>query len=136
MPEIIAQLKAGRRTLSLGNMSPKRDYIHVKDVASGFAAAALRGKVPGKATVTVNLGTGRSYSVAEVLDKLRGVAGVAFEVQQDNARLRKVDRPFLAADIGLIREVFDWQPRHTIDDAVADLWRSPDLTHELAAKYQ
>ncbi len=38
LPEIIAQLKANRVPLRLGNIEPKRDYIHVKDVASGFAA--------------------------------------------------------------------------------------------------
>ena len=43
LPEMIAQLKAGRTGISVGNLSPKRDYIHVKDAASGFAAASLDG---------------------------------------------------------------------------------------------
>src|SRR5690606_36433472 len=33
LPEILAQLKAGRSTVRLGNLSPRRDYIHVEDAA-------------------------------------------------------------------------------------------------------
>ena len=41
LPEIVAQLKAGRKILRLGNLWPKRDYIHVRDAARGFVAVAL-----------------------------------------------------------------------------------------------
>lgn len=136
LPEIIAQLKSGLKVLSLGNMTPKRDYIHVLDAAAGFAAAACSAKIERKVPVTVNLATSASYSVQEILEKLRLVCGIPFDVQQDKSRLRKVDRPFLSADIKQIRSIFDWQPRRTIDDAIADLWRNPDLTPALMAKYQ
>ena len=43
LPEIIAQLKAGRTTLRLGNMSPKRDYIHVRDAASRLRRRGAEG---------------------------------------------------------------------------------------------
>jgi UDP-glucose 4-epimerase len=136
LPEIVAQLKAGRSTLSLGNLWPLRDYIHVQDAAAGFATAALHADAKSGSTETVNLGTSKSYSVSDILERLRGTAGISFTVQQDSSRLRKVDRPNLAADIGHIQRVFGWKPRFTIDDAIADLWRNPDLTKDLTAKYQ
>ncbi len=43
LPEIVAQLKAGRTRLQLGNLDAKRDYVHVQDVARGFGAAACFG---------------------------------------------------------------------------------------------
>ncbi|AWN38214.1 NAD-dependent epimerase/dehydratase family protein [Methylobacterium radiodurans] len=136
LPEILAQLLAGHRRISLGNLTARRDYIHVDDAARGFRAAALAGAVAPGETVTVNLGTGQAYAVGEILARLRRIGGADFTVETDPARLRAVDRPVLAADIGRIRELFGWRPRHTIDTALADLWERPDLPHHLTAKYR
>jgi len=136
LPEIVAQLKAGRTTLRLGNMWPKRDYIHVLDAARGFIAVALRPDIAAASTQTVNLGTSQSYSVAEIVEKLQRIVPNGFALEQEQLRLRKVDRPFLAADIGEIRKRFGWTPQATLDDALADLWREPDLTPALMAKYR
>ena len=132
-PEVVLQLKAGQKEVRLGNTWPKRDYIHVEDAASGFAAIALRGDVPKGEVLPVNLGTSRQYSVAEVLDRMRTVAGIEFQIAQDASRIRAVDRPFLAADITRIHERFDWRPTRTIDDAVRDLWNHPDISPQLFA---
>jgi len=136
LPEIVAQLKAGRTTLRLGNMTPKRDYIHVRDAARGFVTVALKNTFGTAKTLTVNLGTSRSYSVAEIVAKLKDVAKIDFSLEQEQSRLRVVDRPHLAADIREINTHFGWSPEATIDDALADVWREPDLTPELAGKYR
>ncbi|KQT88370.1 epimerase [Aurantimonas sp. Leaf443] len=135
LPELVAQLKAGHTRIRLGNLWPMRDYIHVKDAARGFMAVALGGAVEPGETLTVNLGTSAAYSVTEVVEKLRRVSRADFVVEEDQSRLRKVDRPFLAADNSRISSLFDWQPRLTIDDAVADLWRDPELAQSLSARY-
>ena len=136
LPELVAQLKAGRQMVELGNLSPKRDYISVKDAARGFAAAAVGGAAePGRARV-VNLGTSQAYSVSEVIGKLRAISGIDFEVRQDKGRVRAVDRPFLAADVGRMAEVFGWRPRFTIDDALHEMWLEPDLSAAMQARYQ
>jgi UDP-glucose 4-epimerase len=136
LPEIIAQLKAGKQSIRLGNLWPKRDYIHVRDAARGFAAAALEGTVVNGDAVAVNLGTSNSYSVAEVVDRLRRISGCQFELLEDSSRVRAVDRPVLTADVGRIRRMFGWSARLSIDDALADLWREPDLSEALLAKYR
>jgi len=136
LPEIVAQLKAGHTTLRLGNMWPKRDYIHVRDAARGFVAVALKEDLGAPVMLTVNLGTSQPYSVAEIVEKLRLVAPIKFTVEEEQARLRKVDRPHLAADIREIRQRFGWTPQSTVDDALADLWREPDFCPALEAKYR
>lgn len=136
VPEIVAQLKAGRHTIRLGNLSPKRDYIHVRDAARGFMATALNHEIEPGETVTVNLGTSHPHSVAAVVRKMRRIAGVKFSLERDRERVRAVDRPYLAADNALIKHVFGWSPLHTIDEALADLWREPDLADALMAKYR
>lgn len=136
LPEIVAQLKAGRTTLRLGNLEPKRDYVHVDDVARGFFAAASRGVVARGETVVANLGTSRSYSVAELLDYLRACSGIDIQVETDPARMRKSDRPFLAADITTIGERFQWSPRWGIAEALADLWQHPDIPASWVERYR
>ncbi len=135
LPEIVAQLKAGRTELLLGNLDPRRDYIHVSDAAAGFAALALVGDVPIGTTATVNLGTGQTASVHEILELLSTISGISIRVVLDPARLRRVDRPFLAADTRRIRERFGWSPVRTMADALRDLWEQPDLPTALLQKY-
>ena len=136
LPEIIAQLKAGRKMLRLGNLWPKRDYIHVRDAARGFVAVALKEDIDAPATLTVNLGTSQPYSVVEIVEKLRQIVPFVFTVEQEQARLRKADRPHLAADIREIGKRFGWTPQATVEDALADLWREPDFCPALEAKYR
>ncbi|HWL04646.1 MAG TPA: NAD-dependent epimerase/dehydratase family protein [Xanthobacteraceae bacterium] len=136
LPEIVAQLKAGRTKVHLGSLWPRRDYIHVMDAARGFSDTALHGSVLPGEVVTVNLGTSAPYSVAEIVKKLRDISGSQFTLEEDLARIRKVDRPLLAADNRLIQKIFGWRAAHTIDDALADLWKDPDLADNLMAKYQ
>ena len=136
LPEIVAQLKAGHTVVRLGNLWPKRDYIHVEDAARGFATVATVRNLSPKTTVTVNLGTSQPYSVEEILRKLREIANIDFSFEQDSDRVRAVDRPFLAADTTQIQQRFGWSPSFTIDDALRDLWREPDLASSLAEKYR
>lgn len=136
LPEIVAQLKAGNTVVKLGNMWPKRDYIHVQDAAAGFMAVATTGTIKPGEVVTVNLGTSKQYSVEEILTRLRTVSGLPFTFEEDPTRVRAVDRAFLGADITRIGQLFGWKPQFTIDDAVADLWRAPDMTAALLAKYK
>lgn len=134
LPELVAQMKSGRTHVALGNLWPKRDYIHVRDAAAGFAAVALTGIVQAGDTVTVNLGTSKQYSVEEIIEQLRNESGQSFTVHHDPDRARAVDRPFLGASIAEIQLRFDWAPRLTINDAIRDLWRDPDLSNGLAER--
>ncbi len=87
-------------------------------------------------TCVVNLGTSQTHSVAEVIEKLRRIAGCEFEVRHDEGRMRRIDRPHLAADIGRIGELFGWRPLESADETLAELWREPDLAARLMARYQ
>lgn len=135
LPEIFAQLKSSQRPLELGNMSPKRDYIDVRDAARGFWAVASQGSVPPKSVVTVNLATKQQYSVAELLDKIKFFGGIEFEVKQDVQRLRPVDRPYLSADISKIEQLFGWKPKFDINDTIREMIEEPDLPVNLVQKY-
>ena len=136
VPDMVAQVRAGRTEIALGNLWPRRSYLHVKDAAAGFAAAATGGGVSPGAAVTVNLGAPQAHSVSEIAELLGRISGRRFSLRQDEARVRPVDRPVLAADHTKMTAMFGWRPRHGVDEALKDIWRNPDLVGDLGARYR
>jgi len=57
-----------------GDGTAVRDYIHIEDLAEAHRLALDRAAAPGRAEA-FNLGTGRGYSVQEVIDAARRVTG-------------------------------------------------------------
>jgi len=129
LPEIVKQLKTGLRTLSLGNVHPKRDYIYVQDVAAGFIAAATT-PITGSTEqqpIVVNLGSGKSYSVNELVEMLSRIIGENVSICVDSNRVRKVDRPHLLADNERMKDLFSWAPKYQIEEALKSIWNRPDF---------
>jgi len=97
-----------------------RDYIHVVDLAEGHVKALDRlFATPG--SLTVNLGTGRGYSVLEVVRAYEKASGrpVPFRV----APRRPGDVDSVYADPATARELLGWEARRDLDDMCADSWR-------------
>src|SRR5262245_1768003 len=125
---IVLQVALGQRpSISIfGNDYPTpdgtcvRDYVHVEDLASAHLAALERLE-KGK-SIKVNLGTGRGYSVREVIDACRKITGHA--IPEVNAPRRPGDPPELVADARLARQLLDWTPEYTtIESIVETAWR-------------
>jgi UDP-glucose 4-epimerase len=134
LPAIVAQLREGAEAIDLGNTWPKRDYIDVLDAASGFAAVALDGIPKAGGCEVVNLGSGQQYSVTEILERMRSVLGLEFEVRHDARRTRAVDRPFLGADISRIREIFGWSPAHMLDATLERTWANAESLPDMQGR--
>ncbi len=97
-----------------------RDYIHVVDLARGHLAAlnALRQR-PG--VLTVNLGTGRGYSVLEMVRAFSAASGKAVPYRILGRRPGDIAQCY--ADPARARETLGWQAQLGIDDMCADSWR-------------
>jgi UDP-glucose 4-epimerase len=133
LPAIMAQVMEGRRTLSLGNCYPKRDYIDVRDVADGIVSIVeALDDAPG--VDVVNLGTGEAYSVYEVLEQIEYIIGEKLTVETDPRRLRTVDRPVLQAGITKIATRYGWCPGLSLSDSLRSLCVEPDIPAELLAR--
>ncbi|HEU0067617.1 MAG TPA: NAD(P)-dependent oxidoreductase [Sphingomonas sp.] len=131
VPDILKQLKRGTRTLQLGNTTPKRDYIHVADAAAGFIAAGTRPVPHGGGVTTANLGTGREYSVDEVVATISEVIGDTVTIEVDPARVRKSDRPHLCADNGQMSTLFGWSAQHDLASSMRATWDDPRMLEQL-----
>ena len=85
-----------------------RDYIHVSDLADAHVAAVRR-LLAGKAGGAFNLGTGRGYSVKQVLDAIAAETGESLPIS--TAPRRPGDPPVLVADASLSRRELGFTPR-------------------------
>ena len=131
VPEIMKQLRGGKRVLRLGNITPKRDYVYVNDVARGFIDAATKPLPAGERLVTANLGTGASYSVAELIERTAAIIGEEISVETDPAKVRASDRPNLVADNSRMAEIFGWKPTTDIDGSLEAVWRETSISSKL-----
>jgi len=98
-----------------------RDYVHVADLADAHIAALpyLR---QGGASVALNLGAGRGYSVQEVIREVERVSGRPVPVNR--AERRAGDAPALVADPRRAGEVLGWAPRSSsLAMIVETAWR-------------
>lgn len=97
-----------------------RDYIHVMDLADGHLAA-LRYLQDKGGLLTVNLGTGRGYSVLEMIDAFERASGksIAYEIVDR----RPGDVAACWADPSLAEKLLNWRASRDVDDMCRDVWR-------------
>ena len=88
-----------------------RDYIHVDDLADAHLAALEYLDAPrGDVENIFNVGYGHGFSVREVIDTMKKVAGVDFAVEKGPRR--PGDSAVLVSDNTKIRETMKWEPKH------------------------
>jgi UDP-glucose 4-epimerase len=95
-----------------------RDYIHVVDLVVGHLAA-LEHLEPG--CTAINLGTGRGYSVLEILDVARRVVG--HPIPHRVVARRPGDIAACYADPTLAADRLGWRATRALEEMIADHWR-------------
>lgn len=121
IPAIMAQLVAGNRRIELGNLHPRRDYVHVEDVAEALAAL---GAMPMEQPFGIfNVGSGMEHSVEELVRLCAKAIGEPIEVVVSAERRRKFDRPSQLADLANIRKATGWAPKRTLEQALREIWK-------------
>jgi UDP-glucose 4-epimerase len=106
IPEIISQLRQGD-TLRLGNIKPRRDYIHTSDTAKALRLLAAR--VPDSLR-TVNVASGQHASVEELIEVMGELLGRRLVVETDPARFRQADKLVQVADLRALEAAVGWKP--------------------------
>ena len=107
--------------------SAMRDYIHVSDLADAHVKA-LALLLAGEPGFIANLGTGRGFSVIELVDRIETLVGKKFDPQFE-AR-RPGDPASLVADPGFAQQHLDWTANRSIDQILTDAlnWQTREQT--------
>jgi len=121
IPEIEKQLRMGMRTIKLGNLTPKRDFIHTYDMA---AAVRQLLKLDKPGYDTFNLGRGIEYSVVEIVEAFGRQLKEEIKIEVDPDRVRKTERQHLLADVSKLKRIAGWEPVWSIDEGIKNLVES------------
>ena len=105
-----------------------RDFVHVSDLADAHVQA-LECLVQGAPSGAFNLGTGRGYSVREVINQVSLVGGKRVPVRQ--APRRPGDPPILIANAERAALTLGWRPRYSDLPTIVDsAWRWHTRTND------
>ncbi len=97
-----------------------RDYIHVMDLAEGHIKALEKLRLhPG--LVTYNLGTGKGYSVLELIHNFEKACGKEIPYKITDRRPGDIDICY--ADPGKAKKELGWEAKRDIDKMCEDAWR-------------
>jgi NAD dependent epimerase/dehydratase len=111
IPTIITQIANGKKQISLGAVSPTRDFNFVQDTVSGFVAALQSDQGIGE---VVNFGSNFEISIGDTAALIAEAMNSEVEIVTDERRLRpansEVER--LWADNGKALKLFSWAPAY------------------------
>lgn len=120
IPTVLSQLLAGVRPLRLGRLDPRRDFTFVADTVDAFVRALGAELPPG---TVVQVGTGRDWSVAELVERAAVVLGVSGSVEvataEERVRPAASEVEVLRADASRAADLLGWQPRVTLEQGLA-----------------
>ena len=112
----------GREVVPVGNLTPRRDFTDVRDVARAYRLLVEHGE-PGEA---YNVCSGRDIAISELADRLVTMALRPMRLEEDPALQRPVDVPVLRGDFTKLQKATDWRPEIDLDQTLADIldeWR-------------
>ncbi len=117
IPTIIFQLLSGKKEVELGNLKPKRDLTYIDDTIDGFIKAAKTENIEGE---TIQLGTGKTYSVLEIFEIGCRVLKKKAKIKQVEERLRpeKSDVMVLQSDPEKAKKILNWKPKFELEEGI------------------
>jgi nucleoside-diphosphate-sugar epimerase len=118
IPTILAQLHGTK--VKILDLEPRRDYVFLPDLVDAILRAEML-TAPGYRIV--NIGSGQSVSVAEIVAAAQVAAGTSLKVVSRKKR-RSNEIPDVVADITAARDLLDWSPRNGLAEGLKECWRA------------
>jgi nucleoside-diphosphate-sugar epimerase len=114
IPTVLEQLLDPTVTeIAVDDLRPRRDYVYVSDVTSAVASTVGRSGFG-----IFNVGTGLSYSVAEVIEIAMRVSGIRKPYRERGVG-RRSELPDAVADISALSRAAGWAPSVPLDAGLA-----------------
>lgn len=113
IPTIITQLLTGKEKIELGDTSPTRDLLFVKDTCRGFVEIAKSKRLIGE---EVNIATESEISVAQLAQELINQINPTAKIVSDQQRLRPAKSEVfrLFGSHQKLKEATGWQPQYSL----------------------
>ena len=115
----LVRIKRGLQppVIEVGNLKPRRAFLHVSDVVRGFHLAALKGK-RGEA---YNLCATQAYEMSEVLSIAIRLSGVKPEIRPVPRLMRPSDERIILGQTKKARKEIGWKPLFSIEQILESM---------------
>ncbi|GAB7258058.1 UDP-glucose 4-epimerase GalE [Polaribacter sp. OB-PA-B3] len=103
--------------------TPIRDYIHVLDLANAHVIAVKRLLLQKQETAleTFNLGTGKGFSVLDVIKSFEEVSGINLNYEITERRPGDVPQLFASTDLAKVK--LGWSANKTLNEMISSSWQ-------------
>lgn len=120
VPKIVDHFRRAEPVIELGNLFVRRDFGDVRSVAEAYAGLATCDNPPP----LVNICTGATHSIQDILAALHRISGHLMEVRVNQRFVRASDVPVLGGNASRLRAALpDWSPR-CFEDTLAWMYES------------
>jgi len=109
--------KDGGGKLRVGNLKAVRDFTDVRDMVRAYVLALREGEVGD----VYNIGSGKGYSIGEILDILVSYSKRKIEIEEDEKLFRQVDNPEIICNNKKFVEVTGWEREFEIAKTLEDV---------------
>lgn len=113
VPAILDRWRGGKPVIIYGTGQALRDYIYIDDLVDAIIAAIAMHGLPRH---ILNIGSGETRSVNQVVNALEQAVGECFE--REFAAERLTDVAISSLDINLAHKILSWRPRINFEDAL------------------
>ena len=116
MAEQIVQCEAENRlpVLQVGNLSPIRDFLDVRDAARALWLLSLS----GRPSTVYNICSGQGRCVEDVVRQLAALCPMEISLSPDPARQRPADVPYCVGNPGRLRNTIGWIPEIPFEESL------------------
>lgn len=111
--------------IHVGNLDARRDFLDVRDVAEAYVAATRAEELPQDERV-LNIASGRSVRISDILDMLLSTSSINARIEVDEDRLRPVDILDARGSTLLAKRVLGWEATRHLSATLTELvsfWR-------------
>ncbi len=117
IPTIISQIASGVKEISIGDLSPTRDFTYVKDTCNGFLALAECDATIGK---ELNISSNYEISMMDILNLIKSKMDneVRFIIDKKRIRPEKSEVFRLWGDNSLIKKLTGFQNQYNIEKGI------------------
>ena len=114
---VLAAKKIGAPVVTVGNLEPIREFMHVADVADAY----VRLLQSGKDGETYNVASGHAVSLRDVFLQVADIAGHPVIPEVDTALVRAVDVPYLVGDAARLTKATGWRPTTPLSETLREV---------------
>ncbi len=104
--------------IKVGNLAAQRDFSSVKDIVRAYRMIVES----DDCTKVYNVGSGKAYSLQEMLEHILSLCSVPVTVEIDPERFRPVDTPVVCCDHSAITRDLGWEPEYSIFDVLKEMF--------------